>query len=68
MILAKPYLTLDGCCMRCAFERQYSNSHTYWPIRFLDGVADTKEFVADLMLAKRYTWKVEKVSRKLKKA
>jgi hypothetical protein len=41
MILAKPYLTWDGCSKRCD---------------------------AKLMNSKRYTWRIEKLSRKRKKA
>lgn len=63
MILVKPYLTFEGCAKKCAFERAYSKTHTFRPVRFLDGHQDSGEVIPQFMAAKRYTWRIEKTKR-----
>jgi hypothetical protein len=64
MILAKPYLTLDGCAKRCNFESAISKTHIYSPVRFIDGVRDAGQFDPTISKAKRYVWRVEKEKRR----
>jgi hypothetical protein len=64
MILAKPYLTSEGARKRASFETAVSKTHDYHAIRFLDGVLDKGAVTTELMNAKRYTWRIEKLKRR----